>query len=147
MTRSSKKSEYSVAQRVRLDCSEQFRTVLFRNNVGVFEAKSGQWVRYGLANESKEMNKNIKSSDYIGMAPVVITPEMVGRTVAVFTAIETKKEGYKPSGKAQAEHHAAQQRFCDLVLRNGGIAGIVDSSEKAVELIKEWLAQANEKVQ
>jgi len=147
MTRSSKKSESSVAQRVRLDCSEQFRTVLFRNNVGAYQDRNGQWIRYGVANETKEMNKNIKSSDYIGITPVVITPKMVGRTVAVFTAIETKKEGYKPSGKAQIEHHAAQQRFCDLVLRNGGIAGIVDSSEKAVELIKEWLAQANEKVQ
>jgi len=144
MTRSSKKSESSVAQRVRLYCSEQFRTVLFRNNVGAYQDRNGQWVRYGLANESKQMNKYTKSSDLIGLTPVVITQEMVGRTVAVFTAIETKREGYEPVGNEQVDHYTAQQRFCDLVLRNGGIAGIVDSSEKAVGVIKEWLSRGDD---
>lgn len=113
--------------------------VLFRNNVGAFKGPNGAWVRYGLANDSKQMNQHTKSSDRIGWTPVVITEEMVGKTVAVFTAIEMKEEGYKPSSKKQHDHIAAQQRFCDTVTRAGGIAGIVDSAEKAVDLVKSWL--------
>lgn len=114
--------------------------VLFRNNVGAYkDPKTGRWVRYGLANESKEMNQHTKSSDRVGWTPIEITPEMVGKTVPVFTSIEMKKGGYKPSGKAELDHIAAQQRFCDTVTRAGGIAGIVDSAEKAVDLVKNWL--------
>jgi hypothetical protein len=90
------------------------------------------------------MNERIKSSDRLGWTPVVITPEMVGHTLPIYTAIEMKKEGYKPSGKAQIEHVEAQQRFCDLVTNAGGIAGIVDSSQAAVRLIKNWLQSFGE---
>ena len=144
MTQKKTKSEANVSQQTRLDCSQEMGTVLFRNNVGAFKSPSGAWVRYGLANDSKAMNSRIKSSDLIGFTPVTITSEMVGSTVAVFTAIETKEEGYKPSGVKQKAHYEAQKRFCDKVSAKGGIAGIVDSSQAAVKLIKNWLQSFGE---
>lgn len=55
-------------------------------------------------------------SDLIGWMPVEITPDMVGKTLAVYTAVETKT----PRGRATAE----QKQFLDVVARSGGRAGI-----------------------
>lgn len=66
------------------------------------------------------------SSDLIGWTPVRITPEMVGRTVAVFTACELK------TGKLTVTDD--QQRFLDAVQAAGGIAGVVRSTADAVTL-------------
>lgn len=112
---------------------------LFRNNVGVLKNSQGGWVRYGLANESKQMNQNIKSGDCIGWYPLEITPEMVGKTVAVFCSVEVKKEGYKPSGKRQLEHHEAQSRWADMVNQYGGFSGIFDSVGSLEESFNMWL--------
>ena len=136
------KSETAVDKEAALALSQE-GCRLMRNNVGAFQDKNGQWVRYGLANESKAMNTATKSSDRIGWTIVEITPEMVGRKVAVFTAIEMKKEGYKPSGKAANSHYAAQQNFCNTVKKAGGIAGIIDSAEKGVLLVRHWLQYGN----
>lgn len=55
-------------------------------------------------------------SDLIGWVPVEITPEMVGKTLAVYTAVETKTA----RGRATAE----QKQFIDVVSQSGGRAGI-----------------------
>jgi len=80
---------------------------LFRNNVGALKDDRGQWVKYGLCNGS---------SDLIGFTPLVITADMVGQTVAVFTAIETKAG----RGKATQE----QAAFIKVVQNSGGLAGV-----------------------
>lgn len=54
------------------------------------------------------------SSDLIGWTPVVVTPEMVGKTVAVFTAVEVKLH---PRSKREPE----QEAFIAAVNRFGGI--------------------------
>ena len=143
MTQKTTRSESNVDKLSCLELSQQYKVVSFRNNVGVFKGANGQPVRCGLANETKEMNKLIKSGDRIGWTPVVITPEMVGKTVAVFTSIEMKKEGYKPSGKAQREHYEAQERWATKVREAGGIAGIANSPEKALQIVMDWYSWAN----
>lgn len=72
------------------------------------------------------------SSDLIGWTPVTITPDMVGRTVAVFTAIETKSR----HGRASDD----QIIFVDAIRRAGGIAGVAFNEGQAVALIKNWKA-------
>lgn len=100
----------------------QNNILLWRNNVGSYEdEKSGRWIRYGLCNESKKQNKVIKSSDHVGIRPVLITPDMVGSVVGVFIAVENKATGWKllPSD----ERGLAQLNFHDIVRNAGGFAG------------------------
>lgn len=42
----------------------------WRNNIGVFENAAGRPVRCGLANDSAQLNKRLKSGDLIGWLPV-----------------------------------------------------------------------------
>jgi hypothetical protein len=140
-----KKSEIQVQAETRLEYSQKHNGVLWRNNVGAFKSSNGQWVRYGLANDSKQMNKELKSSDLVGWTPVTITPEMVGYTIPVFTSIEVKEEGLCSTAKMNTDHVKAQQKWCDGITNTGGIAGIVDSSDMATELLLEWLRRFDQR--
>ncbi len=62
------------------------------------------------------------SSDTIGFTPVVITPEMVGKTIAIFTAVECKTQ----EGKASEE----QRDFLSMVKLNGGIAILLKNAKE-----------------
>lgn len=62
------------------------------------------------------------ASDLIGWYSTIITPDMVGKRIAVFTAFEVKTA----TGKVSQE----QANFITQVKENGGIAGILrDKSE------------------
>ena len=93
--------------------------LLWRNNVGAFQCSSGRWVRYGLANDSPAMNARVKSSDLIGVEPVLITPAMVGSVFGRFVAREVKPPGWVWAG---TEREVAQDRFLRLVTARGGNA-------------------------
>lgn len=92
---------------------------LFRNNVGVLKNEDGRPVRYGLANDSKALNKRLKSSDLIGWRRLAIGPEHVGSVVAQFVALECKAPGWTYRGD---EHEEAQQRFLALAAVDGAYA-------------------------
>jgi hypothetical protein len=66
-------------------------------------------------------------SDLIGYRQVVIGPEHVGRTMAVFTAVEVKSA----VGRATAE----QRAFIQHIEQAGGIAGVVRSVDEARGLL------------
>lgn len=72
-------------------------------------------------------------SDLAGWTDVVITPEMVGRRIPVFTAIETKESG----GGRRREN---QINFVQQVQKAGGIAGFAASEQQANEIIEAWLS-------
>lgn len=104
---------------VRLDAAQN-GVWLTRNNVGAFQdQQSGRWVRYGLANESKQQNQQIKSADLIGFRKRVIVAADVGTVIAQFVSRECKAEGWKYSGKGR---EAAQARWRDFINANGGDA-------------------------
>jgi hypothetical protein len=103
---------------VRLAATARGET-LWRNNVGVLPNKAGVPVRFGLANDSKVLNEKLKSSDLIGWQSRVITPEMVGRTIAVFVSYECKRPGWSYCGDPRER---AQKRWLDLVRDAGGVA-------------------------
>lgn len=115
------KSEAKVKQEVQLR-APQCGMILWRNNVGAAITHDGRPVRYGLANVSAKMNKEVKSSDLIGMKRIIITPEMVGRMIGVFVSIECKKEGWLYTG---TEHEQAQRKWLQIVAQNGGLAAFL----------------------
>lgn len=92
---------------------------LHRNNVGALKDERGRVVRYGLANDSKALNEEIKSGDLIGGRRLLITPEWVGHHVLQFVSIECKREGWTWRGDA---HERGQQRWADAVNQWGGLA-------------------------
>lgn len=112
------KSEAEVQAELRLLAPQRGET-LWRNNVGVLRDERGVPVRYGLANETKAMNQRWKSADLIGWRRVVVTPDMVGQTLAVFTSYEVKYEGWRYTG---AGRESAQKAWADLVTLAGGYA-------------------------
>lgn len=109
-------SEAAVQQLVRLEAS-RLGMRLFRNNVGACKDDTGRVIRYGLCNDSAQMNKAVKSSDLIGIRPVIITPDMVGHTIGQFVAREVKRPGWSYRG---TDREVAQQAFGQLVLKLGG---------------------------
>lgn len=128
-------SEAVVQQQTRLRHIELTHGQLWRNNTGVFMNAAGQPVRCGLANESAKENAEIKSSDWIGITPTLITPQMVGYYLGVFTAYEVKHSDWRMpvpiAGRAfkdqpDATRRAlAQAKFHDIVRASCGYAGFV----------------------
>ena len=112
-------SEALIQQRVRIACSKAGWRV-WRNNVGVLRDERGVPVRYGLCNESSAMNQQYKSSDLIGIKPVLITEAHVGTVVGVFVALECKRADWHYTGTPR---EVAQKRWIDMVRSLGGVAG------------------------
>ena len=130
-------SEKNIQSEIMLATSRAGATV-FRNNVanavagqmtrvekdGPVMLRKGDWIvkngrrtQFGLC---------VGSSDLIGWRALVITPEMGGRRIARFLALEVKTA----TGKTTTD----QKRFIDAVRAAGGLAGVVRSADEAVGL-------------
>jgi hypothetical protein len=106
---------------------------LFRNNVGV--GFVGQIAESGPFRLVLECWRRVAfglfkgSGDLIGWKSIVITPEMIGRRVAVFLSIENKAE---TGGKISED----QNRWIRVVRHFGGIAGVARSVEEARKIVE-----------
>lgn len=110
--------------------ASQTGATVFRNNVGngvlgrvakqegaQFHIINGRRVQFGLCPGS---------SDLIGWRTITVTPEMVGKRLALFLALEVKT----PTGAATME----QINFIAAVRKSGGLAGIVRSVDDAISV-------------
>ncbi len=111
-------TEAATQQSIRIEASRRGLR-LWRNNVGMAHTDSGAVVRFGLANDSQEINRRVKSSDLIGIKPVVVTADMAGVTIGQFVSREVKRPGWRYRGTARER---AQKRWLDLVTAYGGDA-------------------------
>jgi hypothetical protein len=115
---------------------------LFRNNTG--KAWAGKFLGIKMINGKRvAMIENprvlhaglcIGSSDLIGWMPVTITKEMVGSTVAVFTAVEVKTEGVATTEE--------QKRFTSSVTGAGGFGLLHSPTVDALDYLKTRAAAA-----
>jgi hypothetical protein len=131
-------NESNITKLIELSVSKT-GTKIFRNNVGlgwIGESYRINRKKTVELNEGDVVVRNARplhaglikgSSDLIGWKPTVITPEMVGKTLAVFTAIEVKTQ----TGRASKE----QLVFIERVKSDGGIAGIARNPSEAVNLV------------
>lgn len=115
-------SEARIQSAVRLEAARRGQ-YLTRNNKGagkVLNEKTGthSFLRWGLANGSKEESDTWASADLIGIYPLLVTPTMVGSVVGQFYSVEVKSEnGRTPQ---------AQLNWAALVNSRGGRAVIVN---------------------
>lgn len=101
------KSSSDLTNKTRIEASKLgYR--LFRNNVGMFYTENGTPVMCGLCKGS---------SDLIGWREIIVTSDMVGKRMAVFTAFEIK------SGKDRLKEE--QKTFLNAVGKAGGIISVV----------------------
>lgn len=107
-------SEADVNADIRKWCREQPDITLYRNNQGSVPLEGGGRLTYGVGPTG--------AADWIGYKTVVITPAMVGKKIAVFTAVEAKR----PGAKARVE----QVDFLLGVARAGGISGVASSKDE-----------------
>lgn len=116
-------SEAAIQTNIRLEASRK-GIRLWRNNVGVMhDADAGIYVRYGLANESSQMNAVVKSGDLIGIRPVVITQGHVGTTIGQFMSREVKHGKWRYTGTPR---EVAQLNWINIVNVMGGDASFTN---------------------
>lgn len=129
--------ESPVLHRVLLSCSSG-ATRLFRMNVGlawvgrVTKIMRAQTVMVGVGDvvirDARPFRVGIEGmSDIVGLTSILVTPEMVGQKIAVYTALECKGDGGRASD--------AQKTFIGMVEDMGGIAGVVRSELDARHII------------
>lgn len=87
---------------------------LFRNNCGVLKTKEGCHLKYGVANPG--------GADLIGWTRI--------GTHAIFTAIEVKRTGGRPT--------ARQAAFLAAVTSAGGLAVLASSVADVIEAYTKW---------
>ena len=104
-----------------------------------YEEKSNRPIFFGLGNDGVKNDESIRTHDWIGWYQVTITPDMVGKRLAIFTAIDAKKLGFKrkacyPIGTREY----GQDKFARRVIAAGGIAGFATNAEDVTTLITEF---------
>ena len=116
------RSEAAVQADIRLAASQRGDLVLWRNNSGAYQNDQGQWVRYGLNNDSAAANKRMKSADLIG----------IHRPSGRFVSIEVKRPGWKHSDASERDR--AQAAWAATVAAMGGVALRVTSAQSIRDL-------------
>lgn len=120
--------ESNIQNAIRLKLSALRNNLMLRYTVGNFLTMDGRHVAVGQPGVS----------DLIGITAHVVTQEDVGRTIGIFTAMETKQ--IKDNTKKQRKE--SQGNFLARVNALGGIAGIVRSEEDALSMVSgKWNSQ------
>lgn len=119
------KSEAEVSKEIRLVLAE-LGVITWRNNSGVATDKTGRPVRFGIGNDSKQLNDVCKSSDIIGIIP----------PGGWFLAIEAKREDWRWAGTPRER---AQLNFIVTAQRTGGFAMFAMSADVVRSSLINWL--------
>lgn len=125
------KSEAWAQQQVRMKIA-RLGGCGWRNNVGASKAKEVHVcpkcsfkfevkkppIRWGLCNDSTQLNEKYKSGDVIACIPEIITPAHVGHKFGRFWSFEIKKPGWQFN--PNDPHEVAQASWGGLVQSLGG---------------------------
>lgn len=121
-----KKMEWEIMEKIAAACSKGGDQV-FENRIGtVIDQRTNQYISFGVGGKG--------AADLIGWKTIEITPDMMGKKVAVFCAIEVKRPGL--------EARTEQKAYLKKVDTAGGIAGVAHSVREAKSIIAKWLKAA-----
>jgi len=95
--------------------------VAWRNNRGALPDERGIPVRFGLANDSSQLDRTFKTGDLVGMTPG-----------GLFLMLECKAPGWKWRG---TDREVAQWNAIKYVRERGGRAGFVTHPDEAVAVM------------
>lgn len=116
-------SEARIKSDIRLALGEIPGVRIFNNPVGTAYTRDQQGkytpIRMGLA---------VGSHDLIGFKSAIITPEMVGRKIAIFTSIEVKNE----TGRLRE----GQSNWMAMCRDAGALVGVARSVSDAVRIVE-----------
>jgi len=131
--------ETNIMHRIMLALGKLPAVRMFRNNIGQawigkshkFTTRQQIWVKPGdvIIEAGRVFHAGLckGSGDLIGLKSIIITPEMVGKKIAVFTSGEIKTD----TGRVSKE----QAAFINMVVNMGGIAFVARSEQEALEFI------------
>lgn len=114
-------TEATLQALVMKECGGNPAVRLFRNQTGSYELKDGRWITSGLAPGS---------ADLIGWRTITVTPDMVGKKLAVFASVELKA----PSAPKRLPEH--QENWRRVVEACGGFAGFARTVEDARKILR-----------
>lgn len=118
-------------KRLMLELSRNDATRLFRNNVGLGWVGRAERCKDGsvLIDNARPLHAGLceGSSDLIGWHSLIVTPDMVGKRIAAFIALEAKTG----SGRLSKE----QLAFIAAVNRAGGVAGEARTMEQVQQML------------
>ena len=128
-------NESAVQAAIRVRASE-LGIRLWRNNVGACSDETGRVIRYGLGNDSAQLQKRLKSSDLVGWMrmrkhqPFFDSTYSTVEHQAVFLSVECKTPKWHGDHARFNDREKAQQAWIDLVKADGGVAFFARSVEE-----------------
>lgn len=150
-------SEAAVQTAIRIRAGE-LGIHLWRNNVGACVDDTGRMIRYGLANDSAQMSKRIKSGDLIGIVPIKARKEIEEISVTLksgsrmfaagfgtFVSIECKHADWHGGPDAPIDpakfnpREVAQMAWIALIRKQGGLAGFARSVGEFEAILQGYL--------
>lgn len=127
-------TETDLQREIQIALSDE-NTRLLRNTVGFgwqgthFTIRDGKLVA-GVA-RAVTFGLGPGTSDLVGPHSIVVTPAMVGRRIALFTAVEIKRP--KKKGATQG-----QGNFINAIAELGGLSGVARSIEEARTIVTQF---------
>lgn len=125
--------EHDIQNAIRVHISKNQLATLFRANVG--EAWTGNKINKLLSgsiliDHPRRFMTGLPKGfpDLFGLKSVSVTPDMVGKTIAVFTFLEIKQAGKKPT--------EVQTHMIDFLTAQGAIGGIARSIDDATRILR-----------
>lgn len=103
--------------------------------------KKYQGLRWGWNNTSQKFSEVFKSPDLIGWTEITITPNMVGKKIAVFTGLEVKHPGFKMSTN---KHVLAQKNCLDKIESSNGIGSFITDESQLRDNINRFVRKMEE---
>lgn len=134
-----KRTPETIAKEQVLLRAGEWGSKLFKNNTGVAYTENNRPVFFGLGNECKKSKEDIRTPDDVGWTVITVTPEMVGKQIAVFTAIDSKKLGFTvKTNYNKNSREYGQNKFFQQVIADGGIAGFASCPEQVDEIFADF---------